>query len=339
MISNIEDLSHWLIALMNNGKYQNNQVIPEDVVQATLEPTLPYPNKLQGKGYHELSNSYYGMGRITTSYRGHFMTYHGGALPGFYSQISTMPNDSIGVIVFIIGDQGDPLTNVITYNIYERFTGCDLTPWSEREFKDAKEAKINNKNGRIKSGIGRVPGTRPSHPLEDYVGQYENPAYGMIQISKMDTSLKFYFHHIELPLYHFHYDRFDSPNDEENGLWSLNFTTNPEGLIDGLYLSLDENQATFVRKIDTSLTNPNILLTYTGKYVYAGTVFKIEMADKSLILDLPGKPHYQLLPEKQHVFKVKEFPDLTIEFELYNGEVVALIQTDPSGVYRSEKQK
>ena len=38
-----------------------------------------------------------------------------------------------------------------------------------------------------------------------------------------DNALQFEFHKIKLPLAHFHYDRFDSPNDEEEGKWSVNF--------------------------------------------------------------------------------------------------------------------
>src|SRR5438477_12073595 len=63
-----------------------------------------------------------------------------------------------------------------------------------------------------------------------------------------DNSLQFDFHKIILPLAHFHYDRFDTPNDEENGKWSLNFSTNPQGDIDKVTMSLDEGEVTFVRR-------------------------------------------------------------------------------------------
>src|SRR6202521_214871 len=36
IVSNIDDLSHWLIALMNDGKYQGKQVLPPDVLKQTL---------------------------------------------------------------------------------------------------------------------------------------------------------------------------------------------------------------------------------------------------------------------------------------------------------------
>jgi CubicO group peptidase (beta-lactamase class C family) len=340
IISNIEDMSNWLITLMNNGKFRNHQIIPERIVKATLEPTVALPNNgLENKGYKEILNTFYGMGRFTLSYRGHFMTDHGGALPGFYSQVAAMPYDSLGVIVFVIGDQGSPLTNIIPYNIFERLLGLDLTPWSERGLKDQNEGKKLGKEGRSKSGSGMIAGTRPSHKLTDYVGQYQNPAYGIINITLADTALQFDFHKMKLPLKHYHYDRFDTPNDEQWGLWTLNFTTNPQGSIDAINTSVDESQATFTRKADASLSDPGVLIKYTGKYVIAGSFINVELVDKDLYLIAPGQPRIMLIPVKPDTFRIKEFPDYSFVFITENGEVTGFKQIDPSGEYKVVKQK
>jgi CubicO group peptidase (beta-lactamase class C family) len=340
IISNIEDMSNWLITLMNNGKYKGKQIIPERIVKATLEPTVAMPNSgLENKGYKEILNTFYGMGRFTSSYKGHLLTYHGGDLPGFHSQISAMPYDSIGVIVFVIGDQGAPLYNIISYNIYERLLGTDLTPWSERGLKDQMEGKKLGKEGRGKSGAEIIVGTRPSHQLSDYVGQYQNPAYGIINITLADTALQFDFHNMKLPLKHYHYDRFDTPNDEQWGLWTLNFTTNPQGAIDGLYSSLDESQATFIRKADASLSDPGVLVKYAGKYVIAGSFINVELINKDLYLIAPGQPRIMLIPVKPHTFRIKEYPDFSFVFVIENGEVTGFKQIDPSGEYKIDKQK
>src|SRR2546422_5170692 len=136
IISNIEELSHWLIALMNNGKYKGNQVLSMNVLKATLQPAVGLPNTLgESQGFWELLNPAYGMGRQTASYRGRLITFHGGDLPGFHSQVSFMPNDRIGVIVFVIGDHSAPLYNVVSYNVYERLLRIDWTPWSQRRLE------------------------------------------------------------------------------------------------------------------------------------------------------------------------------------------------------------
>src|SRR5690349_13244907 len=148
VISNIDELSHWLIALMNEGKYNGKQVLPASVLKATLQPAIALPNTAgEALGYWEILNSAYGMGRQTASYRGKLLTFHGGDLPGFHSQISFMPNDKIGVIVFVISDHSAPLYNIISYNVYERLLGMDQTPWSQRQLKQ----RLANKKAATES--------------------------------------------------------------------------------------------------------------------------------------------------------------------------------------------
>src|SRR5260370_1155735 len=130
IISSIDDMSHWLIALMNNGNYAGKQVLPPKVLQATLEPAIALPNTArETRGWWEALNRAYGMGRQTASYRGRLITFHGGHLPGFHSQISFMPNDKIGVILLVISDHSAPLCDVVSYNVYERLPGLDQKPW------------------------------------------------------------------------------------------------------------------------------------------------------------------------------------------------------------------
>jgi CubicO group peptidase (beta-lactamase class C family) len=242
--SNIVDMSHWLIALMNGGMYNGKQVIPKNVIRQTLAPSIALPNTgLEVRGWGELLNSAYGMGRWTASYRGHLVAYHGGDLPGFHSQVSTMPYDSIGVIVLVIGDHAAPLYNIVSWNVYERLLGLSLTPWSERQNTIRLKNKEEGKLARTKAGGGRVAGTKPSHPIADYIGEFEHPAYGVLSVTQGDTSLMFDFHKVKLPLSHFHYDRFDTPDDEQDGKSSVNFLTNPQGEIDRAEMSLDDAAA------------------------------------------------------------------------------------------------
>src|SRR5262245_65285813 len=104
IVSNIQDLSHWLAALMNDGMYQGRRVIPADVLKQTMQPAIGLPNTAaEQRGYWEMLNAAYGMGRQTASYRGHLITYHGGDLPGFHSQVSFMTKEKVGGVVLVVG--------------------------------------------------------------------------------------------------------------------------------------------------------------------------------------------------------------------------------------------
>jgi len=338
IVSNIDDMSHWLIALMNDGKYEGKQVIPPSVLKATLEPAIALPNTgLETRGWGEILNAAYGMGRETASYRGHLIAFHGGDLPGFHTQISFMPQDHIGVIVFEIGNHSQPLYNIVTYNVYERLLGMSLTPWSERRLEIRLKDKKADTEARTKSGEGRVANTKPSHALADYAGVYDNKAYGAMTIGLKDNQLQFDFHKIRMPMTQFHYDRFDTPDDETDGKWSVNFHTNPQGDIDQAVMSLDEAEAVFLRKPD--VIDPKLLAQMAGKYKTpdGSSVEVVVRTDGGLTLKLPGQPDFELKQAKGLAFKLPQFSDLTLEFVVENGQVKAIKQKDPSGEYTFPK--
>ncbi len=339
IISNIEDMSHWLIALMNNGQYNGKQVLPSKVLQATLEPAIALPNAAgQVRGWWEVLNQAYGMGRWTASYRGHLIAFHGGDLPGFHSQISFMPNEHIGVIVFVIGNHIAPLYNPISYNVYERLLGMEPTPWTDRLLDIRLKNKKAGMEARSKAGFGRIMNTTPSHALADYVGEYEHPAYGTLKIAMKDNQLQFEFHKIKMPLTHFHYDRFDTPDDEQDGKWSVNFSTNPQGDIDRATMSLDEAEATFVRR--PARLDEATAARIAGTYETAtGAKFQVVWKPGlGLYVVRIGAPDQKLVPYKGLKFRIPEFADVVIEFVEENGPITAMKQLDPSGEYVSKRK-
>ncbi|HKY27406.1 MAG TPA: serine hydrolase [Pyrinomonadaceae bacterium] len=339
IVSNIEDLSHWLIALMNNGKYNGKQVLPAKVLQATLEPAIALPNTAgETRGWWEIINRSYGMGRGMASYRGRLITNHGGDLPGFHSQIAYLPNERIGVITFVIGNHVAPLYNPITYNVFERLLGMDQVAWTDRLLQIRLKNKKAGTEARSKAGYGRVANTNPSHPLSDYVGEYEHPAYGLLKIGLKDNQLQFDFHKVRFPMTHFHYDRFDTPDDEQDGKWSVNFLTNPQGDVDKATMSLDEAEATFKRRPPT--VSDEMAQKLAGTYeTPSGAKFQVVMKPGAgLNIVNPGQPEQKLIPYKPLKFRIEEFADVVIEFVEENGQITAIKTIDPSGEYVAKRK-
>ncbi|MEM7593423.1 MAG: serine hydrolase [Cyanobacteria bacterium P01_A01_bin.83] len=338
IISNIEEISHWLVALMNDGKFRGKQVLPSNVLKATLEPAIAQPNIL-GESYDwwELLNDVYGMGRFSVAYRGNLLTYHGGAIDGFCSQISFLPQQNLGAIVFEIGYHCAALRDIITYNIYERLLDLSQTPWSDRYLDIRLKAKQADREARSKADADKISDTTPSHSLNEYVGEYAHPVYGILQIAMKDDNLQFNLGEIQLPLTHFHYDRFDTPDDERYGKWSANFLINSQGDIDRVTISLDESEVIFTRQAETP--DAQLLAQLAGTYITA-TDFKFQVVlkeDNFLYLIVSGQPEEKLIPYKNLTFRVQRFSDMTFEFVIENGKIKALKQKDPSGEYILER--
>lgn len=338
IIANLEELAHWLAALMNDGHYAGQPILPSHVLKETLAPAMAEPNFLgETQGWWESLNAVYGMGRATEVYRGHLLTKHGGNIDGFHSQVSFLPQEKLGIIIFVIGDHCAVLADALTYNLYERLLGLNETPWSERWLEVRRQDKAAGKEARTKAGAEQVANTSPSHPLADYVGEYDHPAYGLLQIEGSADGLHFHFGRIQLPLSHFHYDRFDTPDDERLGKWSLNFRTNPQGDIDQVVMGLDQGEVTFIRRAPT--VDAQQLAQLAGVYATpSGFKFEIVLKeDGALYLAATGQPEEKLLPYKGQRFRVERFADVTFEFVTIDGQVQALVQRVPSGEYRFER--
>lgn len=329
IVSNMEDMSHWLITLMNDGKYQGKQVLPKQTLKETLKAAIPIDDEgARQLGWFERVNPQSCLGRFTVSYRGHLMTFHGGALPGIHTQVSFLPEEKVGVLVFVIGDHMALMTDGITYNVYERLLGMSQTPWSDRYLKLQLVSKKTGTEARSKAAAARVANTKPSHALVDYAGRYENLAYGVLKIGLKEDQLQFDFHKIQGPLTHYHYDRFDTEDFERFGKFSLNFRTDPQGDIDQAVMSLDEAEVTFTKKPET--IDPKIFEQLPGSYMTpAGTLFDVAVRDGAL--SYIGERVQPLVQTKGLQFRLALFSNIVFEFVTEGGKVTGLKIRQPSG--------
>jgi hypothetical protein len=279
-------------------------------------------------GFETDLNVIYGMGRMTAAFRGHLLTSHGGALRAFHSQVSYLPKEKIGVSVFVIGDHCAPLSNAIGFDIYSRALGLEPTDWTTRLREFCMKEKSTIREARERSVPRGVPNTRPSHDLEAYVGSYEHPAYGQLNITIDGTQLQFGFRHIDLPLNHFHYDRFDTPDDEAQGGWSVSFLTSTLGDIDRAAMRLDEVEAVFARQ--PIRLDPDLLARLVGTYETPfGSKIDVKLnRDGDILLSHPGEPDHVLNAIRGLQFRSSEFPEVTFEFVLDEGRVKALRHWD-----------
>lgn len=312
IISSINDLSNWVIAQMQMGKFHQKQVIPAAIIKETLQ-AASLPGSVPDT-YFENLNYVYGMGRGTSSYKGHYRTQHGGAIGGIYSNVSFMPADSIGVIVFTNGAHAGQLPGILANTIYDQLLGLTTTPWSERALKMYLENKAADKEARKKANTDRVLNTKPSHAIADYVGHYKDPAYGTMKITNDDGGLAFTFNNTTLPLQHYHYEKFVSPDDEISGQWSLLFGTDAQGTVHDVKVSLDEKEVSFVRQADPRLTDFEFLKRFTGSYKGQGRSITLALRDNGLVIE--STPVQHLDPYKETTFRIREFSDQTISFIL-----------------------
>ena len=348
--SSVNEMSKWLITWLNDGKYNDKEILPQAYIEEAISsqnvagPNLPSE---ENPGLH-LAN--YGFGWMISSYKGHYRVIHGGAIDGFTASTSFMPSDNIGIVV--LGNQnGSILPSIVQNIIYDRILELDETDWIKKGVDEIKEAKKNQKEVEKNRISNRKEGTKTSHPIEDYVGDYINLGYGTLEITTKNDSLFLKSPYKKLWLSHYHYDTFlpyelkegkvDMEASYDNFL--ITFYNNDQGEIINLTSKFEqsiEDPILFKKKLKELEVKKENLEKYVGNYKFnSSSGCKTYLKDDVLYVFVPGQPEYELYPIKEHVFAFKILDGYKVEFKVdKKGKVNEISFIQPNGTFNAKRE-
>lgn len=223
MVSNLQDLLSWVRFNLGDGRDASGTRLLQ---QATLEEV----HRPQHFIRHPVSGSHqalamlfervsptaqpdaYAMGWFCQSYRGMHLLTHGGALLGGMSLIAMLPEKGIGVVVLAnsYGKDGNGLFNdAVAMGILDRLVAEKPFDWNGELLKIADERETAERASDAALEKARLRGTKPSLPLESYVGDYQNPQFGHVRIERAGKGLALRVPGVlDWPLEHWHNDTF-----------------------------------------------------------------------------------------------------------------------------------
>jgi CubicO group peptidase (beta-lactamase class C family) len=202
------EMARWILLNLNKGKIGDKQVISEETLEKLHSPQMATGRPISK--YKEFLFSAYGIGWAITAYRGHLVVSHGGGIDGFISRVSLLPRDNTGVVVLTNTDRdGRNFCPVIVFNLLDRILRLPQVPWSKRIKERNEEAKKKAEEKKKKQDTNRKSNTKPSHNLEDYTGEFENPGYGNLTIKKDGEQLTAALNNLHFKVQHYHYDIFE----------------------------------------------------------------------------------------------------------------------------------
>ncbi|HYM12864.1 MAG TPA: serine hydrolase [Bryobacterales bacterium] len=336
--SSIDDMAKYLLMHLNKGTVAGKQVLGKNNAEQMQSPQMV----LQGSPlFPELGEASYGMGLFIATYRGHKHVYHGGNLDGFSLQLSFLPNDGIGVVV-LTNLSGTPLRDLVPFYVYDRLLGLESIDWVERYRQIERKGRDQELAADKKGYTGRKPGTRPSHELSEYEGEFEHPGYGKLAI-RVDSAvgsprLLLKLNDVERPLEHFHYDTFRVPENPLDPFEKLRvtFPTNAQGEIATAQAILEENvkEIVFTRAPEKRMFEPSFLRQFTGGYDAPGQPWTVALAgENTLQLILPGAPPRKLIPRHGTRFDVEGLTGVTLEFKAdASGQAQEVVVYTPDSV-------
>jgi hypothetical protein len=269
---------------------------------------------------------------MVDTYRGHRSVGHGRGIDGFTSETSLFPDDGVGIVV-LANKEGSPLPDLIAMHAADRLLGLEPIDWlAEGLDQSKKRENARKEEAKKKKDTWRRSGTHPAHPLEEYSGEYEHPAYRLLRIELRDGRLGCVYHGIEFTLEHWHFEVFNAPKAENDPVlepldWKFQFQTNLKGYVDAIAMPLYSNikPIVFTRRPDKKLSDPEYLKRFVGEYEDSGQALTIRLQGHILIFERKGQRPLKLVPDCDDGFILKQDTHLSLRFVTNTqGKVVAL---------------
>lgn len=242
IVSNAEDMSHWLLVNLNEGVYKDDTVFSGSILRELWKPhTIQEIGGLDRYFFPKRYFKAYGMGWGLFDYLGKKIVLHSGGYDGIISQMALVPEEELGVV--ILTNKNEWLILPVLYQTLNAFLSEDDKDWGDA-FLEVKTFVDNASEERKKEfEEQRVNKTSPSLSLESYTGIYEDPMYGKAKIYFDGKDLKIHL----MPtddfigdLSHYHYDvfriEFKKFPSLPQGL--VNFTLDNEGKVNKMVVDV-----------------------------------------------------------------------------------------------------
>ncbi len=338
--ASVNEMAAWVAMHLKQGQYKGKQVL-----SATNVEFLHTPKMLMGapQTKPEVVPGGYAPGWFTDVYRGHQRVHHGGNIDGFSAMVMMVPDSDLGIVVLTNMD-GTPTRDLIPRYVIDRVLGLEAQDWSGTALKKKEETKSQEKEAEAKKKMARKADTKPSHPLEDYAGDYEHPGYGVMHIELKSNRLEIAYNGIKTPFEHWHYDTFnglkaDDPVFEDE---KVQFATGLDGDIESVSASLEPQvkPIVFTKKADSRLMDPAYLQRFTGTYALNSTTSVIiSLRGRSLVADIKGQPSYELVPVRGTRFALKGLPGFFTQFNVpATGPALAVDFDQPNGIFTAKRK-
>ncbi|MEM6379376.1 MAG: serine hydrolase, partial [Bacteroidota bacterium] len=222
------DLGNWMSMWLNDGQFNEQQVLSIDYVKYTTSMHNIRPQEGADKDVYLFGD---GLGWRVESFNGHFKVHHGGNTSGFSTHLVMFPNEKIGIVV-LANQNNSLLPYMVSHLISTRMLNLPSvkleaypTVVGEIYKADPRHQKIDFENP-------------PSHSIAKFAGKYTAKGYGKIEIRYEEKQLLAHFPTFKFQLEHSNFNTFFMKGIEAipqimNPEFNLQFVVDINGDING----------------------------------------------------------------------------------------------------------
>ncbi|MEJ7683155.1 MAG: serine hydrolase domain-containing protein [Segetibacter sp.] len=144
IVSNVKDLSHWLLMQLDSGRYEGRRILPWEVLKKTREMSTiirssrstVFPTHFQA----------YGLGVFMGDYNGRQIYFHTGGADGFVTNTCFVPEENLGITILTNNDN-QSFFEALRYQVLDAYLGVTYINRS----KSLMPGFIENRNKEVKT--------------------------------------------------------------------------------------------------------------------------------------------------------------------------------------------
>ncbi len=186
IVSNVNDLSHWLVMQLDSGRYQGKEIISWEALQKTriantwVKSTRSdrYPTHFQG----------YGLGLFMEDYAGKQVYWHTGGAGGMVSNVCFVPEVGLGIAILTNNDNQSFFED-LRHQILDAYLGVPYINRSQQDLPRFRDETATDFKQRRDWNARMEMNNKPPISLSTYTGAYVNKLYGKIHISQEKNHL------------------------------------------------------------------------------------------------------------------------------------------------------
>lgn len=179
--SSVNDMSKWVMALLDNGKVGNKQVIPIAAIASTRQPmdVVGGTRHLNGDSGFQL----YGLGWFLQDYCGKRLVMHDGGVTGYVSSVTLVPSEKLGIVILTNTD-ANGLYEALRWDILDAYLGNKNYHYNEEFLENNKRVTAQSQTADKLKRDTTLTNPRTQLSIGKYTGKYYNDLYGNMTIER-----------------------------------------------------------------------------------------------------------------------------------------------------------
>jgi CubicO group peptidase (beta-lactamase class C family) len=186
--SSVSDMSKWMRFVLDSGRVGSQRLLKPETFREIIAPQIRAPmEEYPALRLAKPDFFSYGFGWFIQDYRGQAVWMHTGSIDGMCAIIGLIPDKRVGVYVLENLDHAE-LRHGLMYSVFDLYSGGPSRDWSH-DLHDLFASLARSARPATMAAGAHVE-TRPSLPLEKYVGTYVDSTYGSVQITMGNGALQ-----------------------------------------------------------------------------------------------------------------------------------------------------